>query len=335
MAFTATEYRKAWSSETFGEIRRKSLMFGLTDRRYTEAWVRGDNTVYIPIPTWGVSGNTGVEAQDVGRGSAWSAARDVAQDQESFTRSGTIEIANDVLWEDALELNWPVVEEMRSRQAYAMSLRLDDKIYDAAVTAIQGETSTPNFTALGSNTNSINRSTGKAATSAAAGLVYEAIDEFSLKLANSDVDPGDGDSVGAKYMIMRPTLFRILENWLLDKGYSFDPLTADVLQRGTIFAGSAFEGRLKGVDLYSWTGSPMPSGADSNTAANIDHNWQILCGVRSAIIANTRPPLVQYFTPDENQNGTEHLLRQRFEWGVKVMETNWLHLFGIDGGADS
>ena len=337
MAYTTTEYQKAWSSQTFGEIRRKSLMFGLTSRDYTQPWVAGNSHVYIPVPDWALASGTGVGTVDRARGGNWATANDTEQDLLTFTRSGGISVANKVLWEDTLELPWSVVEQTRSRQAYEMAKTLDDKVYAAITAAIAAETSTPNFQAYGSNTNNINRTTGKAATSAAQALPYEIVDDYSLKLANSDLDPGDGQAIGQKYVIMRPTVFRVLENYLLDKRYSFDQLTSDVLQGGTVFAGAMFQGRLKGIDIYSWTGSPMPSGADSNTAGNRDHNWQVLCGVRNGVIANTRAPLTQFFTPSDNQVSAnpEFLLRQVFDYGHLVMDTSYFTLAGIDGGADS
>lgn len=332
MAFTAEQYQQAWSSATFGEVRRKSLMFGLTSRMNTEAWVNGSTVVNIPLPAW-----TNVASTDRARGANWVAAKDVSQTLKKFERSGGLTVANKVLWEDQIEVPWAVVEETRSRQAYEMSKTLDDKVYAAITAAIAGETSTPNFQAYGSNTNSIDRVSGKAANAAAEALPYEIIDDFSLKLANSDLDPGDGQALGQKYVVMRPTVFRVLSNYLLDKRYSYDPITTDVLQQNTLFAGASWEGRLKGIDIYSWTGSPMPTGKKSNTAANRAANWQVLCGVRNGAIANTRPPLTQFFTPSTNQvsPNPEYLLRQVMEYGHLVMDESYFTLAGIDGGADS
>ena len=341
MAYGTADYVKAWASRTVVELRRTLMMLNLTTQDFTAPWVNGANQVMIPKPDWAANNtpnpDEGVSAETRARGGSWPTARRGDQDLVTFQRSGGFAAANEVLWEDAIELPWPAVERTRSRQTYEMRKEIDEAIYAAITAEIAGETSTPNFEALGSNTNSISRTTGKAANAAAKALIYEAIDDFSLKLANMDVD-GDGDSVGQKYVIMRPTLFRIFREYMIDKGLSWDTLTADLLRNNSVLVGRGYQGRVLGIDVFSSTTVPAPSStAGSNSAANRGRNHQILAGVRMGTAAAVRAPIVQFLNPSENQVSAQpaHLLRQAGDYGVAVLETSFHTLYGLDGGADS
>ena len=337
MAYTTTDFSKFWSAQTFREVRRSSIMYSLTSREWTQPWVAGQVQVTIPVPDWEVSGSEGVGTVTRNRAGNWATANKGDQDTIVFERSGGLSISNTIDWEDVIELPWPVVEQTRSRQAYEMSKSLDDAIYTYIDGQIAGETSTPNFEALGSNTNNIDRVTGRAATSAASELVYDAISDYNLKLAVADIDPGAGDAVGSKWLIMRPEIFVVLREFMLDKKYSWDPLTEDLLRNNSVLAGRGYQGRLLGVDIFVTNTVPKPSGKKSNTAANRAANWRMLAGLNIGCLANTRPPLSQFFTPSENQISANpaYLFRQVMDYGHKTTNLDYYTLYAIDGGADS
>ena len=339
MAYTTEDYLAAWAAQTTVELRRETLMMSLTTQTGTERWVAGARNVSIPKPDWAYNStdSEGVRASARARGGDWASALEGDQSIINFTRSGGFSSANKIDAEDVMELPWPVLEQTRSRQAYEMRKEIESAVYAIITAAIAAETSTPNFEALGSNTNNISRTTGKAATSAAAALIYDAIDDFSLKLADQDVD-GAGDAVGQKYIIMRPNLFRILREYMVDKGLSWDQLTRDLLVNNSVLVGRGYQGRLLGIDIFSWTGIPAPSStAASNSAANRASNHQMLAGVRMAVAANVRSVIAQYFTPSTNQveDNPSYLFRQAGDYGAVVLEPNLLTLYGVDGGADS
>ena len=73
-------------------------------------------------------------------------------------------------------------------------------------------------------------------------------------------------------------------------------LTADLLRTGSVLASAEFQGRLFGIDIFTWNGIAIPTG----TA-----NWKMLAGVRAGAYANVRPVLNQFFSPSENQVSTK------------------------------
>lgn len=340
MAIVAADLEKRYSRRTTIELRRKTIMLTLCSSAFTEGWVGGANTVYIPKPDWAANDaptpDEGVVASARNRGGSWAAFRAVDQDLLSFTRSGGFASSMEIPWEDAMELPWPVVERTRSRMTYELRRQIETAIFGRITAAIAAETSTPNFVAYGDNTDYIDRATGKASTDAARALVYDALDDFSLKLEEADVS-GPGDSVGNKWALLPPALFRILREDIKAEKYAWDELTAQLLRSNSVLAGMGFRGRLLDIDIFSWNGVPKPSGAGANTAADRDHNWQMLLGVQMANAAAIRPTLAQYFTPRENQLTTDpaHAVRMVGDYGHLVLEPQLMTLAGIDGGANS
>ncbi|MDE0002337.1 MAG: hypothetical protein OXQ29_06555 [Rhodospirillaceae bacterium] len=341
MAIVAADLEKRYSRRTTIELRRKTIMLRLCSSAFTEGWVGGANTVYIPRPNWSQNDtptpDEGVVASARARGGDWAAMRAVDQDLLTFTRSGGFASSMMIPWEDVVELPWPVVERTRSRMRYELRTQIESGIYGRITAAIAAEPSTPNFQALGDDTDFIARATGKPSTDAARGLVYDAIDDFSLKLEEADVG-GDGDSVGQKWGIMPPAIFRILREDIKAGKYSWDELTRDLLRNNSVLAGMGYRGRLLDIDIFSWNGVPKAaSTAGPNTAAEREHNWQMLFAVNGANAAAIRPNLTQYFTPRENQITDEpgHAIRMVGDYGHLLLEPNLTTLYAIDGGEDS
>ena len=340
MAIVAADLEKRYARRTTIELRQKTIMLQLCSQAFTEGWVGGANTVYIPKPDWSrddsATPDEGVVAETRARGGDWASFRRVDQDLLEFSRSGGFRSSMMIPWEDAMELPWPVVERTRSRMTYVLRRQIETGIYNRITAAIAAEASTPNFVAYGDSTDFISRTTGRASTDDARSLIYQALDDFSLKLEDADVS-GPGDSVGAKWALFRPALFRILREDIKAGRYSWDELTRDLLRNNSVLAGVGYQGRLLDIDIFSWTGVPAPSGVGANTAADRDHNWQILMGVSMANAAAIRPSLTQYFTPQQNQITDEpgHAVRMVGDYGHLVLEPNLMTLAGIDGGADA
>ena len=340
MAIVAADLEKRYSRRTTIDLERMTIMLQLCSQAFTEGWVAGANTVYIPKPDWAADDTAnpaeGIKVTSRSRGGNWASFRRVDQDLLAFTRSGGFASSMLIPWEDALELPWPVVERTRVKMRQRLRREIEDGIFSAITAALAAETDTPNFQAYGDDTNFISRGTGKVSTTAARGYVYEAIVDFSLKIEESDANSDVSDAVGQKWCLMPPALFRILRDDIRLGRYSWDEITRSILAGGSILGGKAWKGRLEEIDIYSWNGVPKPSGVGANTAADRDHNWQMLFGVKAANAAAIRPSLVQYMTPRENQVTPQpgHAVRMVGDYGYLLLEPNLMTLAAIDGGAD-
>ena len=322
MAYESADYRKVWASSTVVELRQQAIWLNLTSQRHTGPWVAGANSVFIPKPDWSASGTEGVQAATRARGADWATARAGDQDVVTFTRSGGYSTSNEVLWEDAVELPWPAVERTRSRQTYEMGKQIDGAIY----TAIRGGLGSGSKTKFGSDTNSIARTAPYAAANdTARAYPREILDAFALKMERADAD-GPGDSVGTRYAVMAPEIFTVFALDMLKEGYGWDLLTADLIRNNSVLAAAGFKGRYKGIDVMSWNGVSIPTGAT---------DWIINCGAREGVAADVRPPLVQFMTPEQNQVSTKpaNLLRQAGDYGYAELTETLLHEYSIDGGS--
>ena len=322
MPYTAADYVDVWSSTTVLELLRETIWLILTSSEFTAPWVGGAETVHIPVPDWsGDVAGEGVVAEARQRGGNWADARVGKQDLIAFARTGGFTSSNKVIWEDAIELPWPAVERTRRRQTYEMRKQIDKHIFDR----ISSDAKSGTVEVYGSNANSINRETGRAANNNARGLPRQILLDYRTKLQRADVD-GPGDSVGQRYCVMAPEVFAVLLDDMEARQYGWDELTADLLRNNSILAGRGFRGRLYGIDVFSWTGIPKPTdGAD----------WINICGVMQAQTSAIRAPLVQYFTPEANQITDEpaHLLRQAGDVGHQAIAPELMTRAAIDGGA--
>ena len=124
MAFADGEYLEAWSRSTTLELRQKSIWLTLLGKDETDAWVNGAAKVSIPKPTY-----TEAAAAARARGGDWQTASEIAQSTVEFTRVGGADVSNEVKVEDALEIPWPLIDKLRSRQAFELSKYADAELY--------------------------------------------------------------------------------------------------------------------------------------------------------------------------------------------------------------
>lgn len=312
MAFADGEWNEVWSSTTYLELRDQLLMLGLTTQEFSDPWVNGAHEVHIPIPTWST-----VTAASRDRGGNWGTVTDTAETTGVLTRSGGYASAEQVLWEDGLELPWPAVEQTRSRMTYQIAKEIDKALF-ALVTTHAGTA-----VDLGSTTDYIARATPYAASTAAAKkLPFTCIQQFATKAKRAGAIGGAGDTVGELWCIMAPEVFAVLGQYVLEAGYSFDRLTESVLTGPSVLTGSAWEGRLFGVDIYS---SPLV------VIPETDAKWTVLCGGRRGYASAVRPPVVQYFPPEQNQVSTQpaHLLRQAGDYAGIGLDATYFSYFTL------
>ena len=315
MAIASADLLQLWSSTTAAELRDETIMLQLTTQAGTDGWVSGASSVKIPAPTWGDpdgSQTEGVKAESRSRGGDWPDEIEIDQGLHTFERRGGYATANKVAWEDALELPWAAVEETRSRQRYAMRWRIDQAIH-TTIRALTGVTDTT----FGSTTNYIRRTSPfNPATTAAARIPQDILNSFDRQLQRSNAN-GPGDSVGNRWCLMPPEIFDVFTDGLLEGGYGWDPLTEDLIRNNSVLVEQGYRGRYKGIDVFAFNGLSVPGSAATT-------RWGVTCGVQGAYAANVRAPVVQYFTPEENQVTDEpaHLLRQAGDWGGVSLHKN-------------
>ena len=305
MAFATGEFLEVWSRTTTAELRQKSIWLNLLSKTGTEGWVSGAAKAQIPKPTY-----TNAHAETRARGGAWATADQIGQDTVEFSRTGGVQVANEVLAEDAAEIPWPLIDNLRSRQGYEMSKKIDTDIW-TWLTGTSGATTTVNLGTAG--TDYIDRDSPYAgSTTKGKKLPFDAIDQFHLKLQRADALDGIGDAVGQRFIVMTPEVFRVLRNYMIDEKFGWDILTADILKSGSVLANADYQGRLLGIDVFSWNGISIPTGSN---------NWPMIAGARAGAVANVRPAINQFFDPTENQVSTKpaYLSRQTMEFGTAML----------------
>ena len=129
---------KLWSSKTTVELRQKSIMYNLLDKSWEQDWINGASEVPIPVINWDTSVSPSTRAQ----GADWASNSVLDQSIATLKRSGGYSARNDIPWDDVLELPWPVIARVRSRQVWAMRNQIDRAVY-------AGIAGTPSMTIVG------------------------------------------------------------------------------------------------------------------------------------------------------------------------------------------
>ena len=297
----------------------------ITSPRWTDAWVQGEVNVYIPVNNYtstegSTAGtvsypndSTGMRPASRNRAGDWSAMSGVASSRLTFTRSGGHAISNFIGVEDELEANWPVLEEWRNRQAYELGRQVNNSI----LTAIRGYPN--NSVQLGTTSNRINPN-GTWNNNNARALPHDAIDQWSLLIQERDLNESLSEGLGPAYAIMHPRIFRVLRADMLARDYHWDELTGNALREGGVLSSVGWQGRLYGVNIY--VSNDWPIAVAHATARASDVDWYITCGMSTAVAANVRPPIAQYFTPAENQITDQpgYVFRQAVDYGVLELD---------------
>ena len=298
MAYSSEDYGQMWSAQTLIDLRRTSVGLALTSQMFTEAWVMGDVQTHIPSPLWepadtSDSSTEGVAVTSRNRGGDWATARTGDQAIYTFSRSGGWSVANKIVWEDLLELPWPVAEQTRQFQAYAIRRYIDDQMLSRIFASVPSG-STSQLGTTGTDTISISAPYQAAGNIGA--LILEAIEAYilDLKIANAIDSAASTGGLGAPYCMMSPQVFKVLRKFLRDEKYDWDALTAETLQTMSLLGGGPFMGRLFGVDI-------MASNAPGLAPASASDPWNIYLSQPMIHIANIRPQLTQIFSPAENQ----------------------------------
>jgi len=298
MAYGNADYSQMWSATVLADLRRTSVGLALTSQQWTQPWVDGQTQVHIPDPKWepaDTSDDTteGVKVVSRNRGGNWATARKGDQAVTQFSRSGGWSVADTIDWEDLLELPWPVAEDTRQFQAYAIRRYVDDTILSLIFASVPAAKTS----ALGtSGTDTISISEPYQSAGSIGALLVEAIEAYmlDLKIANAIDSSESMGGLGAPYCMMSPQVFKALRKYLRDEKFSWDTLTSDTLTTMTLLGGGPFMGRLFGCDI-------MASNAPGLAAATASASWNVYFSLPNVHIANVRPSLTQILSPGENQ----------------------------------
>ena len=202
-----------------------------------------------------------------------------------------------------VEIPWALVERTRNRQAYQLRYDIDKSIYDS-VSGLPSQT-----ISAGTAGSTYVPVTAPYTATIASGVdhpLMSAIDEFAIAMYRANAIDGEGTptgSVGRPFMIVHPELIASLRKWLRNLGLSFDPLTQEILSQNPGVAGRGYVGTLSGINIYGWNHLAIPTA---------DSPWPCYAGVAEAAAVAVRPPLIQFFSPQENQvsDNPSWLLRQ-------------------------
>lgn len=301
---------KVWSAKTTVELRQKSIMYNMLDKSWEDEWVRGASEVPIPNINW----STSVSPASRNQGGDWAATATLDQSVPTLKRSGGYSARNDIPWDDVLELPWPVISRVRSRQTWAMKNSIDKAVYDAMRTAagqtVTGGTAGNTF---------VSRASPYTATIATGRRhpVAEAIELFALAMTDANVVDGDMSPTGmagVPYVIIQPALGLSLAQWLEGQGLQFDPLSMAMFNQNpsALMEPNPLH-MYRGCMIITWNHLSVP-------AASVD--WQCYGGTMAAGACGIRPPIVQYFPPELNQTSTgpAHLLRQIGDYAVVELD---------------
>ena len=312
MAITESERMQVYSADTTTELREKSLMYNLLDRRWEAGYVAGGAVVHIPKPLW-THATDGVSPSTRTQGGDWATARGTSQDTADLKRAGGYTASNEILWEDAMELSWGVVTRTVNRMTWALRHSLDTEIYDKVAAMPTGTGST--LTGGDAGATYVSSAKPYKATIAAGDdhPLMQAIDMLAIEMYAQnaiDKDPSPADVSGTPFLIAPPQLIVSLRQWMRSLGLHFDPLTQEILSQNPGMAiAQGYIGNLSGVRLFSWNHVAVP-------ASGV--NWSMYGGMMNAAAVGVRPPLMQYFSPETNQTSTmpAHLIRQAGDYAV-------------------
>ena len=323
MTIAAANLTEVFASQLVPDLRKEHLWNIVTDQSdaYTGPWASGQaEEVRIPVPVWGYTqGSSRGTATDPGdsvgisagtgttRRTTWDRLASATSAGVTFDSRGYHTVNQFIDANDAGEVAFPILEATRSRMAYEHADYVDQQVlrqlYSFGGTAVAlGAAGTRYISAAGAPTGS-----GMTAIIRTGILDHFASLAFERNLRNTSAG-----ALGELFCILHPRLWKVLEDDLLNENWSYDPLTGDVLRNNAALTGTPFVGRYKNIDIL------VSNNADLATTTAND-NWRVICGAKAAAVANVGRPVMQMFTPEQNQvtNDIGYLLRSKIEWGVE------------------
>ena len=320
MAITIGQLRRAYSAKTTLELKRGTLWPSLCSREH-EAELQTAQKVNIKTFTY-------PSTASYTRGDNFAATAALSITDVDFQPDQYREYSGEIYFEDEELINIGLAEKQRREAAGQFALVIDGNIrtYVEGLTYASGQV----LDLSGQSEKIKNGGVEKAAGDAE--IIYDALLTLSEKLEDigarttAAMQDTNMDKTSRPYLVVPGDIWRAFAKWALDKQLSWDMLTADVLQNGSVLAGQRYKGTIEGIDVYRDGQLAEPSTFGTN-------DWELYGGVREAITFAERQTYVNAIPATLNQDGPKHELHMIHRWGRLRKHANLL--FRIDIGSSA
>lgn len=299
MAVATADLVRIYSAVSTAKLRSRLIFTQLCNRDY-EAQAQG--AYIVKVPTFA---NT-VTASSYTKHADWKGVQATDVNLADLTMDQFLEVGNEVEGLDQIETMVDMVAGVADDQAYALAAGIDKNIAAAMIAGV----GTGNTTDVGTSSNYIPE-TGVPSATAADSFVYDVIESMGLKVMTAAIGGPAAQGSPTVWAVMRPYLFRSLRTYLLSKNWGDSLSTESFRDQRVGLPRPGFVGRVAGIDLY--VSNNVPDGSKSSK-----DQGQIICGTTRATTFASRPPIIQYLTPQTNQTVPAYYLRQIRNFGRLV-----------------
>ena len=334
-----------WSMLTTVNVYRDTSLLGYTDGRW-RGQLQNNYQVHIPVPDL-----SNAAAKTRSRGDAYDTATDFSSNLIAHQIDKHAEQGNKIHYLDMVEVPWDIPGQAQSARENYMAIHVEDSLVDyirsastAAMTIgkpLTGSSNSPKADGSGSNGNAgkiglvtVGSSTNKIpmngvpANGTAKKAIYDSItmSAMHIRLANLASSRTVGGAVGNVGCWMRPELFDILADYLLDKDYHFDELTSGALKGPMVFGSQQWAGSLRGINIYVTNAIPAPT----SNGANVFWDWFFMAP--SAIAYSDRPAFVANWSEREYPTSPDRVDRVIQSFGHQLINKDHIWRFRIATG---
>ena len=312
MALTSDDLRTTYPAKVSTEINRRALWPSLCDRSLEPAAQNAYKIVAQDVTAYGPAAYAGHTVD-----SDWAA--------ETRTSAAQVELEMDKIQEYNAAISWyhaklaPIRYEQLMLQSAMQKLAtaIDGSVADVLNDATWAAANTQKYGSTSVYISQAGVPTGTGADK----LPYTMMRDFSLKVREDDWVDGAivGSPIGNIWIVMPPTIFQLLADYLLDKGYGWDPLTASQLQQASILGGGRFRGRLFGIDIFTSTAIDEPAAAGAE--------WWCFAGTNAGLLHAQVRPLVVVVDPTVNPVAPELSIHVMAAWGTKIFQQKFLQRY--------
>ena len=318
MALDAADLVVLYSRLETRVIRRKLRALQFVSRDY-EAELQNAKSIQVPTR------NNTVTATSFSRGGAWKTAQEADVTLQKMTMRGNaagsegvgdaFEVGNKLGEEDYREGPLDQIRTLADDQGNAMGKAMNTNIYKGMMHADHGANGSVTGALLGTKgaTNAAWVDDMGEIQTAGSGALDADFMLKNLRIFRSFFVNADLMFVGEidyeTSVIMSPPLWYNMVDRFLDQKYTTPGLNFEVISRGTLNAdANGRVGFILGMSLYI---DPEIKALDSNSADNSANEHSMLALARGTDWCEfaTRPPTVQYLTPQTNQTSPDYVMR--------------------------
>ena len=318
MAITAANLKTVISEKTTLELEKSTIMQALCDPSWN-ARVQNAKGVEIPTITWAArAASADINA---GRTLTWPTPTEASETFQTLSIDREFKQGNKVpVLHSSENIPRNLVERARANISRKTRQAIDADLLAEITGATYATAQNIQSTSTAAN-NSFDISNDKGGSNVGK-LLLEQIFDYGDALISMGAVLGDGEAPSGFYCLMPVKLRRALHDYLLAQKYSYDPLTASLLERSGIFASGQYGGRLNGVDIIIQPLLPTP-------AAAADFN--IYFGARQALAYGIRPTWTQTIAPTSDAaTDLAFIVNQVTVWGQLIVHAPLLVKGGVE-----